>query len=69
MTLEEFGPGQNVFNHGETGNKFYIILEGKVAVLIPDKVKVPPEVTATRTADAENLKCVIKRITLRIERL
>ena len=69
MTVEEFDAQKMVFKYGETGHKFYIILEGKVGVLIPERVRVEPEVTEARIADVDYLRGVIKRITLRIERL
>ena len=31
--------GELVFNHGDYGDKFFIILRGKVSVLIPNYVK------------------------------
>ena len=62
MTVEEFKQKQNVFKFGDTGNKFYIILDGKVAVLIPDKVRVTPEVTEKRKEEVFYLKGVINRI-------
>ena len=38
--FEEFEAGEDVINHGESGDKFYIILKGKVKVMIPNpKVK------------------------------
>lgn len=36
MTVEEFNEGDIVFKHDDTGDKFYIILEGSVGVLIPE---------------------------------
>ncbi|OMJ75820.1 hypothetical protein SteCoe_24958 [Stentor coeruleus] len=35
MTLEIFNPGDNVINFGEPGDKYYIIIKGKVSVLVP----------------------------------
>lgn len=35
MTYEFFSENQNVFNHGERGNKFYILLYGAIGVQIP----------------------------------
>jgi CRP-like cAMP-binding protein len=35
MKLEVFDAGDVIFNHGDSGNKFYIILKGKVSVSIP----------------------------------
>lgn len=32
-------PGENVFNYGEYGNKFYVIIKGKVNICIPDPKK------------------------------
>jgi len=33
--LEVFPPGENIINYGETGDKFYIVLEGSVEVYKP----------------------------------
>ena len=35
MKLEEFGENQIVFNYGEIGTKFFLIIKGSVRVLIP----------------------------------
>ena len=35
LTLESFPANEFVFHYGEAGNKFYILLEGSVGVLIP----------------------------------
>jgi CRP-like cAMP-binding protein len=34
--------GKDVIKYGEVGDKFYIILSGAVAVLVPDVKKVEP---------------------------
>lgn len=39
MTLEIFEKGQNVVNIGDIGDKFYIIIQGKVSILVPLKSK------------------------------
>ena len=39
MTLEEYDRGDIIINFGEVGEKFYIILEGNVSVMIPVKKK------------------------------
>lgn len=39
MTLEIFNPGDNVINFGEPGNKYYIIIKGKVSVLVPSMTR------------------------------
>ncbi len=40
LTYESFKKGSNVFEWGSFGDKFYIILKGKVSVQIPqDKFK------------------------------
>ena len=44
MTLEVFQKDQNVITFGEVGEKFYIILQGKVSILLPVKVKKPVKV-------------------------
>ena len=35
LALHEVGKGENVFNYGDEGNLFYIIIEGKVTIHIP----------------------------------
>ena len=35
IRLEVFPPGENIINYGETGDKFYIVLEGSVEVYKP----------------------------------
>lgn len=35
MTLEIFNPGENVVTYGEPGEKYYIIIKGKVGILVP----------------------------------
>lgn len=35
LTLESFAANESVFQYGESGNKFYIILEGSVGVHVP----------------------------------
>lgn len=37
--------GESVFKFGDYGDKFYVILEGKVSVLAPVKGKKPPPKT------------------------
>lgn len=37
LMLETYDKDQYIFNYGEIGSKFYIILEGSVSVLIPEK--------------------------------
>lgn len=37
----EFIPaGQNVFNYGEIGDKFYMLLKGRVGIIVPLKSQV-----------------------------
>ena len=40
MVLEEYSGGDVIFNFGDKGDKFYIILSGSVAIKIPTKKKV-----------------------------
>ena len=35
IRLEVFSPGENIINYGDTGDKFYIVLEGSVEVYRP----------------------------------
>lgn len=37
MTLKIFEEGENVINFGEIGDQFFVILQGSVSVLIPNK--------------------------------
>ncbi len=36
LTYQTFKPGENVFEYGNQGDKFYMILSGEVSVLIPN---------------------------------
>jgi hypothetical protein len=42
LQLESFHEEEMVFDHGEIGEKFYIIVSGQVAVDIPVKIEVSP---------------------------
>ena len=35
MELEEFGKDEKLFNYGDVGTKFYMIMKGSVSILIP----------------------------------
>ena len=39
LRYETYLEDEIVFNYGEYGNKFYIIIEGEVGILVPDKQK------------------------------
>ena len=39
MNYEYYVKNTVIFKYGEKGNKFYIILKGKIGFLIPKKVK------------------------------
>jgi CRP-like cAMP-binding protein len=39
LQYEYFKAGEIVFHYGENGTKFYIIIKGKVAIMIPDPKK------------------------------
>ena len=41
LTFQFFDAGQTVFNYGDFGSRFYIILKGKASVLIPMKKASP----------------------------
>jgi len=56
LLLEQFHPGQMVFDHGDAGDKFYIILKGQVGVYIPIRVKVEHEELERRTTLFESEK-------------
>ena len=40
LLLEVFEPDQMVFDYGDKGDKFFIILKGKVSIQIPMKVPI-----------------------------
>ena len=43
LQYEFFSAGETIFNYGDFGNKFYIILKGKVEIKVPEQgVKVKP---------------------------
>ncbi len=44
ITLEKLKPKDYIFQFGDQGDKFYIIIQGKVGVFVPDKKEVPEEV-------------------------
>ena len=48
MLLEQFEENQMVFDHGELGDKFYIILQGQVGVDIPVRIPVSSEIKIAR---------------------
>merc|ERR1719160_1635950 len=35
LGLENFGTGERIFDYGDEGDKFYIILEGRVSIEVP----------------------------------
>ena len=39
LRLEEHGPDSIVFNYGEVGSHFYVIIEGKIDVRVPCPVE------------------------------
>ena len=43
LRIERFKKDDLVFEYGDLGDKFYIILEGSVSVLVPFQVDVKPE--------------------------
>ena len=51
LKYEKFGKESLIFNYGDTGDKFYIILKGKVSVLIPGffKDKSKPKLPTAQT--------------------
>ena len=55
MTLEVYKPGECVINFGEIGDKFYIILKGKISLLIPTKTKAQSKIKKNNEAHKERL--------------
>lgn len=43
MILEEFEEGEKIFDFGDFGDKFYIILQGQVGVDVPIKTQISAE--------------------------
>ena len=41
LIMEKYEPKQMIFDYGTRGDKFYIILQGKVSVWVPDKEALP----------------------------
>lgn len=56
MTYEFFTVGENIFNAGEYGNKFYVILKGKVGINIPEPGYKPPAQIAPQPSVKERPK-------------
>ncbi|OMJ77516.1 hypothetical protein SteCoe_22877 [Stentor coeruleus] len=54
MTLEIFNPGDNIINYGEPGDKYYIIIKGKVSVLVPSMIRKKP--ISTPSPSSKSLK-------------
>lgn len=54
MTLEEFGPREFIFQMGETGDKFYIILSGSVGVQVPSQTAPCPNDVHSEKCDCPN---------------
>lgn len=54
MTLEEFGPRDFVFQMGENGEKFYIILAGSVGVQVPSQTAPCPNDVHSEKCDCPN---------------
>ncbi len=57
LSLENFSADEFVFHYGEVGNKFYILLEGSVGVLIPRaKFNYTGENTFSKAASENEVK-------------
>jgi len=54
MTIEEFGPREFVFQMGENGDKFYIILTGSVGVQVPSQTAPCPNDVHSEKCDCPN---------------
>ena len=48
LLLEKYDKGKQIFDYGDRGDKFYIVLEGSVIVSIPFLVSVRPDETERR---------------------
>jgi len=59
ILLENFNNNEKVFDYGEVGDKFYIILKGQVRVEIPIMMTVPPEIQQERV---DNYKALLEKI-------
>jgi len=69
MQMEIFDKDQTIFNIGDPGNKFYIILKGSVGVHIPQYVKVEPSELERRNLEYSQLKNEVKHMTKSISKL
>jgi CRP-like cAMP-binding protein len=54
MSLEEFGPREFIFQMGEMGDKFYIILQGSVGVQVPSQTAPCPNDIHAEKCDCSN---------------
>ena len=48
--------GETVFRYGDTGNNFYVILKGKVSVLVPKKKNQRTKSKTIKDADLQEPK-------------
>jgi hypothetical protein len=52
MVIQDYEEDEKVFDFGDFGDKFYIILSGQVGVDIPIKITVLPEEKAKRKQES-----------------
>ena len=60
LQIEKFNINEEIFEYGDLGDKFYIILEGSVSVLIPFYVDVKREEKEQRKNIVNNEKNLIR---------
>eukprot|EP00347_Sterkiella_histriomuscorum_P000677 403374923 len=59
MTIEEFKQKDTVFNFGDYGNEFFIILQGKVSVQVPTLVNMTCNYRELINFMVENFDCIM----------
>lgn len=68
ILLEEFKTNDIIIEFQEEGDKFFIILEGQVAVYVPDYLEVSPQEREKRQKEANSYKDHITDLDRRIKR-
>ena len=67
MSIQNYEEEEKVFDYGDQGDKFYIILKGQVGVDIPIKVTVSPEEKEKRKKELAVLKEQLQFIRTRLK--
>lgn len=60
MLLETYKPGQMIFDHGEPGDRFYIVLDGQVKVEKPELITVSKQEKEAKMKKFNNCKEAIE---------